>query len=128
MLASGLKKDRNILKIATSSTIDCTIEELDRIIGFLEYAKAEFSSELRFWEENNMQGYSLQLHYRDWYAEWTKNESDFTVDIFENKNKELRVMTIEDAERSFAEMSEFYKSVLREWEEEDRQMDAAEER
>ena len=61
-------------------TISCTIDEVDKIIEFLRFAKEEYEF-LRNHPEP-----SYHFHYSEWNKEWTCNSSDFIISIPFNNN------------------------------------------
>lgn len=56
----------------TEGTIECTIEELDKIIIFMQTTKEEFS------KVDNYEGV-CHSHYRDWDKEWCNSSSDLII-------------------------------------------------
>ena len=106
MIATGTREDRNIQSIVKCSIIECNAQELENIIRFLKYAKAEFESERAYWSEQDMNGDYLQLHYRDWYAEWSKEESDFSIYLREDNDEGTSVYSFADVDEAFSQMSD----------------------
>lgn len=76
MIAFGYEnnEDSKLMKLS-EATLQCSNEDLDRIIDFLTYIKnTPYEAEDHF-------------HYRDFYKDWTLEESDFIIFLEENLNK-----------------------------------------
>lgn len=56
-------------------TIDCSIEQISRLIKFLQYVEKEFL------EYSNIDE-SLHLHYRDWDTNWQIGTSDLIINTY----------------------------------------------
>ena len=52
-------------------SLDCSREELDRLIGFLQDVRAEAAGE----ELDSLSHW----HFRDWYPAWTEKHSDLLI-------------------------------------------------
>lgn len=66
------KDDSDIPLELIEASIYCTIEELDKIIKFLQYVRGEFEK-----EENSR--FQCHEHYRDWDKEWLKESADLII-------------------------------------------------
>lgn len=75
MIAFGYENDEDLkLMKLSEATLQCSNEDLDRIIDFLNHIKnTQYEAEDHF-------------HYRDFYKDWTSEESDFIIFLEENSN------------------------------------------
>ena len=76
----GYKKNCEKEYELSESSLLCSLEEINKLIEFLKYAKEYFSDE-KYMEEPG------HIHYKDWDENWKNNSSDFIIvyDVSNNK-------------------------------------------
>ena len=85
MLLYGEKKRGNKSFKIQDLTIACNIEELDKLIYFLSYARV-YMCGLKYQEHDDIIKAGEKIlfphkHYRDWDKNWKEEDSDFIVNI-----------------------------------------------
>lgn len=74
MKAYGYEEDGEICLELEEATLICSIEEIEKLIVFLQMVKErhkDISKEVDF--------ESCHTHYRDWDKEWEDSSSDFII-------------------------------------------------